>query len=595
MAAILLWNSLTTRRRSASDTFLDNGLGVLQAHLQASGHRVWLEDWATDPFFASLAVPVLARPTRALYRRLLSPGGRPAVATKALGAMGMALQELQSLVQRRRLNARLRDLAWRVAEEGVPVVGMKLWYGEAFSWARQLARLLQEFAPEVLTVAGGYHATLYEENILRAAPFDLAVRGEGEFALEAILALVDENRGHPKAEILEKIASQNLENVLWRRGGRIVQGPKRPVQLARKAVPTYGDAPGKVRIHVMVESLGCPWGQCHFCVHPHFYPRYEPRAVADVVNEMKAMAAQGIGIFRFAGSDTPPAFGAKIAKGILAEGLHVVYGMGSRAVRGVAEPAAYRRTVGHYETMIRSGLRAVFMGGETGHDRINEEVMNKGVTRAELLATARAIREAEQRTNQKIDLILALIYPAPLAEGVTEQEVFDANLELLRDFEPDSVMVTPPGPFKHSRWHAQKEKFGFAFDEGIVRSAMEYEYVLYKPPSMWPELKIGLQGKSFVELLQECSRFRKAAEALGIPTDLSDEHFLMLRAAGYRGREGAQEFKRETLLDIVSCDYRTLRGISTRIHAESGRLAASGPQNGAGGQIAATQGQVGFP
>jgi hypothetical protein len=78
-----------------------------------------------------------------------------------------------------------------------------------------------------------------------------------------------------------------------------------------------------------------------------------------------------------------------------------------------------------------------------------------------------------------------------------------------------------------------------------------------------------------VELLEECGRLRREAEALGIPTDLSDEHFLMLRAAGYRGREGAAQFKRETLLDVVSCDYRTLGSIAERINAESRRLAAA--------------------
>lgn len=77
MANILLWNSLATRRRSASDTFFDNGLGVLRAHLEGEGHRVWLEDWATDRFYEALAVPVLARPLRRLYPLLLArrPGG----------------------------------------------------------------------------------------------------------------------------------------------------------------------------------------------------------------------------------------------------------------------------------------------------------------------------------------------------------------------------------------------------------------------------------------------------------------------------------------------------------------------------------------
>ncbi len=575
MARILLWNSVATRRRSAGDTFLDNGLGVLQAHLEDAGHRVLLEDWATDPFFADLAVPALARPLRSLYRTLLSrPPGRPSLPARGLGALALGLQALQSRVQRARMAARVRDLAWRVAEQGIPVVGVKLWYGEAFGWARRLAQALAEVAPEVITVAGGYHATLYEEDVLAAAPFDLAVRGEGEFALAEVLGCVDRMAGRPKEEILREIASRRLENGLWRDGGQVVRGPRRPVRLGRKTIPRYGETPGKVRVHVIVESLGCPWGQCHFCVHPHFYERYEPRAVADVVAEMAAAVEQGIGLFRFAGSDTPPAFGARIAEGILEAGLEVVYGMGSRAVRNGADPAVYERTVAHYETLIRSGLRAVFMGGETGHDRINREVMNKGVTRADLVATARAVREAEARAGQRVDLILALIHPVPLVEGVTQQEVFEADLELLREFAPDSVMVTPPGPFKHSRWHAEKERFGFELAEDFIASAMEYEYVLYKPPSLWPPLDLRLQGRPFVELLEECSRLRKAAETLGIPTDLSDEHFLLMRAAGYEGRDGAQAFKRETLLDVVSCDYRGLAAIAGRVNRTSRELAA---------------------
>ena len=578
MTKILLWNSLATRRRSASDTFLDNGLGVLKAHLEGAGHEVILEDWATDGFHAALSVHGLARPLRAAYGRLLAARrrGTPGPAVKALGAAAMVLQEAQTAIQRRRMEARLHALAWRVLEEGIPVVGMKLWYGEAFTWARRFGELLRETAPETLVVVGGYHATLYEEDVLRYGPFDLAVRGEGEHALAGILDVVGDRAGKPKKEVLAEIRRRDLENAIWRQGDQLVSAPMRPAQLAAKAKPMYGSTPGKVRIHVMIESLGCPWGKCHFCVHPKFHQRYIPRAVAEVLEEMTAMVAQGIGIFRFAGSDTPPAFGAKIAQGILDAGLTVVYGMGSRAIPNAADPTVFERIVGQYEFMLRSGLRSVFIGGETGHDRINRDVMNKGVTAQDLLGTARAIREAERRTGERLDLVLALIYPVPLLDGVTLEEVFRANLDLLEAFQPDSVMVTPPGPFKHSLWHGEKDRFGFRFGPDFLRSLMEYEYVLYKPPNMWPHLDLGLQGRDFQQILAECGRFRAAVERLGIPTDLSDEHFLMLRAAGYKGREGAEEFKRETLLDVVSCDYRRLMDMSGTINAESRRLAALG-------------------
>jgi hypothetical protein len=570
MGKILLWNSLATRRRSASDTFLENGLGRLKAHLEHNGHEVLFEDWATDVFYSDLSVPVLARPLHFIYRILLPRLGeeKSPFWVKLLGAGTILLQGIQSLVQRKRMRSRLKGLAWRVSQERIPVVGIKLWYGEAFYWAKCLVRFLHKIAPKAIVIAGGYQVTLYEEDVLRYGSFDLAVRGEGEYALSEILSVVDRIVGRPKKEILEEIAAKHIENTLWRDGGNIAMAPKREVTLNQEAIPSYGETKGKIRIHVIVESVGCPWGKCNFCVHPHFYNRYVPRVINEVINEMKAMIDQGIGMFRFAGSDTPPVFGARIGQAILDAGLKVIYGMGSRAVPYCFVPKIYQNTVRNYEIMLRSGLRAVFIGGETGHDQINKEVMNKGITCDDLIATSLAIREAERQVGQKLDIALALIYPVPLVKGVTQDEVFQKNLELIAKFKPDSVIVTPPGPFKHSNWWAEKEKFGFDFDESIIPSAMEYEYVFYKPPTMWSKLAMGLQGQSFYQVLQECLRFRKTTEKMGIPTELSDEHFLMLRAAGYEGQNGAQRFKKETLLDIVSCDYRQLGRIAKDINVK---------------------------
>jgi pyruvate-formate lyase-activating enzyme len=444
MGKILLWNSVATRRRSAGDTFLDNGLGRLKAYLESRGHEVILEDWATNSFYSNLALPLVARPLRALYKLLLFPRGNdlPAALAKLIGAFTVGIQEIQAFAQRRRVKSRLKHLARRVARQKIPVVGIKLWYGEAFLWAKYLVKLLQEAAPEAITIAGGYHATLYEEDILRFSPFDVAVRGEGEYALFEILSIMDRMTGRRKKEMLEEIASKHVENTLWRNGGNIGVAPKRPVMHIEKVIPSYGEVPGKIRIHVIVESVGCAWGKCNFCVHPHFYNRYFARPIEELVDEMRAMVGRGIGMFQFAGSDTPPAFGAKIGQAILDAGLQVIYGMRSRAVSNCSDPVIYQRTVGQYETMLQSGLRSVFMGGETGHDRINQEVMNKGVSYKDLVSTSKAIREAERRAGQKLDLTLAFIFPVPLVEGVTQDEVFQKNLELITEFSPDSVIAT---------------------------------------------------------------------------------------------------------------------------------------------------------
>jgi hypothetical protein len=293
-----------------------------------------------------------------------------------------------------------------------------------------------------------------------------------------------------------------------------------------KSIPKYDLDENKVRIHVMVESLGCDWARCNFCVHPYFYPRYSLREPDEIIREMTEMLKAGIGIFRFAGSDTPPAFGAKIANKIKDKNLQVVFGMGSRPIKSAK--SHYTELVDSYASLIQAGMKAVFMGGEAGNDFINQEVMNKGVTFEDIVYSIKALREAERKVEQKVYLSLALIYPAPLLGAITLDKLREDNLRLLKETMPDSVMITPPGPFLHTLWYSEKAKFGFELDKDIIKKAMEYEYVLYKPPHLWPKLGISLEGRPFKKLLEECNDFRHAVEKdLGIPTDLSDEHFLM--------------------------------------------------------------------
>jgi len=278
-------------------------------------------------------------------------------------------------------------------------------------------------------------------------------------------------------------------------------------------------------------------------------------------------------VFRFAGSDTPPGYGSRLAAKIKEKNLKVVFGMGSRALRGAKDN--FEGLVTAYASLIESGLRAVFMGGETGNDLINSQVMNKGVESVDIIHSIRALREAEKRAGHKVYLSLALIYPTPLQGLVTLERVRNDNMRLLEETWPDSVMITPPGPFLHTAWYDQREKFGFKVDDGVIRDAMEYEYVLYKPPHLWPKLGVSLEGKPFVALLKECNEFRETVEkALNIPTDLSDEHFLMFYCAGIREKDDIMKAKNETMRDIVSCDYRTTLEISKKVNAFSKELSS---------------------
>jgi B12 binding domain/Radical SAM superfamily len=576
MAEIVLWNSIAKRRRSISDTFYDNGLGTLKGILEQEGHHIEIIDYAREDFFQSLTFLPLARIIRTLYKALMGDKGK--LVRPVLGPIVMFLQNLSSSIQETRLKKHLQQLAGSLRSKQVKVFGIKVWYGEAFRNAAYLVEQIKKEAPEVITIAGGYHSTLYEEHLMSGSGFDFGVVGEGERALSTILSIVDENKDawnkeKVLGEMVQAAEEGKIGNLMYRKGSQILKTKR-----THEAVYAVGQPPiytlneNKVRVHVVVESLGCPWNKCHFCVHHHFASSYRIRSIDELISEIKTMRAQGIGMFRFAGSDTPPDFGVQIARRILDEKITIIYGMGSRAKRNAK--GIFDELVDGYSLMLQSGLRAIFMGGECANDYINEHVMNKGITSEDVLYSIKAFHEAKLRTGINGFMILALIYPPPLIGGITLKQVEEDNIKLLQEARPDSVMITPPGPFIHTKWNTECKKFGFELEPDLTTKLIDYEYVLYKPPHLWPNLGITLNNKPWTQILSECNDFRnKVMYGLNIPTDVADEHFLMFYGAGLRTQEEYLQAKRETMLDIISCDYSYTHAIARKVNAYSLELA----------------------
>ncbi|MBA4387038.1 MAG: hypothetical protein C0404_03595 [Verrucomicrobia bacterium] len=582
-----LFNTMAKRRRSASDTFEENGLGILEAHLKNLGHEVRIVDYAVPATYRSLTPALIARLTRGVYSRLIRSAGKKSPASTFLKILAVALQGVLSRIQEGRMRRLLTGVAREAGRNRVPLFGMKLWYGEAFTWAKYLADEIHKYSPETVVIGGGYHATLYEEDILRYSNFDLAVAGDGEQPLDEMLKLVGEpwDKTQFMDDVKTLIKDGRIRGGICRNGAEIVKADRENVLCDEikheKAIPVYRAENDKAKVHILLESMGCPWNKCNFCVHNQFDKTYVKRRVSDLMDEIEAMIGQGIAMFRFTGSDTPPDFGAQIATAIMERGFKMEFTMGSRAVKGAGTPEMFRRIVESYVLLARSGLKAVFIGGETGNDVINDKVMNKGICRDDLVWTIKAIREAEARTGVHVNVSLAMIYPTPLVDGITNEDVRRDNLSLISECMPDSVMITPPGPFKNSAWNTEKERFGFKLGPNMVKSAMEYEYVLYKPLNMWPDMDIHLYEMSFRRILEVSQAFRNEVQnGLGVPTDLSDEHFLMMQAAGITGREGIREFKLNAMLDLIACDYAYIDSIGRKVSERSRKLAASNGNHG---------------
>jgi radical SAM superfamily enzyme YgiQ (UPF0313 family) len=581
MADIWIWNSMARRRRSVSDTFEENGIQIIKSYLNSVGHSVNIIDWANTDGYNTLSPLLLRVINKRLFQKLLNE--KKVVRKKVLGILFLLFQGLLNWFQKKRIKKKLKRIAKDVKQNRIRLFGIKVWYGEAFTWAKYLTGLIHKYSPETVVIAGGYHATLYEEDILKYSSFDLAVIGEGEYVLKELLDIASQFKEKEWGKLSylntlkEVIEIKPLQGLIYRNNGTVEKILRSTCELEIKngsVIPFYSPTSQKVKVHILIESLGCPWGKCNFCVHNHLAPNYRKRSIPDIIFEIKTLIKQGVGLFRFTGSDTPPQFGKAIAEEILKSGIHIEYTMGSRAIKNSADSKIFDTLVECYKVMILSGLRGVFIGGETGNNVINDTIMNKGITSDDIIYTIRAIREAEKITGEKVTISLALIYPTPVIGNITLDDVKKDNLQLLQQCNPDSAIISPPAPFKNSMWYNARDEFGFEVGESFIQSVIEYEYVLYKPLTMWPDMDIKVQGKSFKEVLAESQNFREMVEKnLGIPTDLSDEHFLMIRKAGLLNAEGIKQFKLHSMTSIVSCDYTYISKIGEKVSEQSRILA----------------------
>ncbi len=562
---LLLVNSYAPRQRIASDAALENGLAVLRTYLEDRGHTV---DVVDDQRVTAMTKGV---PQWCLKLLQYMVGLQMKIYNKQIKSLWLLvmlltwpLQALSLYYRREFMNKRINDIIQEIKKNKVNFLGIKVWYGDAFVWSKLLATKVRDACPDTIIIAGGPQVKVYGEHILSDESFDIAIMGPGEEALEKMLMLRQKSKD--KGAFLKAFHTEISASKLMKMGtyGTVCS-------LTKNVFPTpryqSEDLQGKIFFHTLVDGFGCSWNKCNFCSHTRQNSSYQSRPIEEIVDEIEEMTRQGISFFRFSSSETPVEHGKRIAEEILKRNLNINFSMFSRAVK--VTPALYDA----YYIMIKAGLRAIFMGGETGHDIINEKVMNKGVRSKDIVDTINCIKLASSAAENNCRVGLSLIYPCPVIEGVTLEEVFREDMRLIQESNPDTVIVNPPGMFPETEWMENAAKYGFKAEENFVVNFMKYEYSIYKPVELWEELGYSLQEMSGAELLKETGRLKQEIVKLGIPTDISDEYLMMTEAIGYNTRLDLLQFKSKSLQDIMSGSTTYMEQIIEKINQKSRQMA----------------------
>lgn len=302
--------------------------------------------------------------------------------------------------------------------------------------AAMIAEVVKKMNPEVLIVFGNYHATFCAEKILWKYPFvDVVVRGEGEqTCLELVKSL---EKGHGLEEV---------QGVSFRRDGRIVSTPERPVTWKIDEFPfpnrnlldveyrstMFGIDLATGRFTSVLSSRGCPY-QCRFCgCRKMAHGVWRARSVENVLEELRMLDSAGYEQFLFVDDNFTlnPRRVMDLCKGIREAGLDMEWMCESRVDNCSREMV---------EAIVKAGCRVLYFGIESANQRILD-YYRKGITPTQ---SERAVRRARKAGIDVIIGTFILGAPTESREEILNTLKFAQKLDI--DIPQFNILYTFPG------------------------------------------------------------------------------------------------------------------------------------------------------
>jgi anaerobic magnesium-protoporphyrin IX monomethyl ester cyclase len=299
-----------------------------------------------------------------------------------------------------------------VKKEEPDIIGFSVLLSTAKE-APKIAESVKAENPNITVVFGSHHATFNAERILKKYPFvDIVVRGEGEHTSLEIARCLEKQRD------LDKV-----EGVTFRKNGRIVSNPDKPLNKDMDALPfpdrnlagvQYKSAIFGVKINsrkftTILSSRGCPFN-CSFCgIRKFTRGAWRPRSVENVMAELEYLQSEGYEQFLFADDNFTlnAKRVSKLCRSIKKEGMDIEWFCDSRV-----DHISYDM----FRDMVNAGCRCLFFGIESANQRILD-YYRKGITPEQ---SEKAVRKARKAG---IDIIVgSFIVGAP---DETQREIIN--------------------------------------------------------------------------------------------------------------------------------------------------------------------------
>ena len=315
--------------------------------------------------------------------------------------------------------------------------------------ALEIVKTAKEANPDCLTIMGGPHVTIMDEQTLSENPeVDIIVRGEGEQTMLELAHLISKSNLRDLHEVV---------GITFRKNGKIIRTPNRPFirNLDQLPFPAYKYLPlgkyqllGKAYIPI-ITSRGCP-SQCTFCLASRMLgKRFRARSPKNVVDELEWLRdTHGADVFAF--YDDTFTFDRKRAREICGEMKN----------RNVDLPWDCRTRVDRVSKELLAEMRdancqLIHFGVESGSQKMLDAV-KKGTS---VKQNEMAIRWAKE-VGISVAISVIIGYPGETMDTIKQ------TLDFIQKTDPDYVYVCVAIPYpgtelynllKDLQWEMSKE------------------------------------------------------------------------------------------------------------------------------------------
>ena len=253
--------------------------------------------------------------------------------------------------------------------------------------ALELAKIAKKIQPSTVTVFGGPHVNVLPEETLKHCHVDYVLAGPGQSSFSLFIEAVC---GNMNFESVPGLYGHKNGELIRGKNNELTQSTLVPYNFSFIDVADYVQCDSTISERTInyISTQGCAY-RCRFCYETNYRRRYSKLPYRQVIRDIKMLvtnyAVDGIKFY-----DADWFIDSKRAESLIDE-LTKLDVSWAASIHPKDILRAIERRQPLLEKLANSKCKRLLMGIESGNNRVLQDVVDKGVTKAEMFFVAQEI------------------------------------------------------------------------------------------------------------------------------------------------------------------------------------------------------------